>query len=314
MSIKFLTPTPKALQTAAAVMHVFFFEIDDAEQAAQYAAIAEARRTAGVRMWDSHMPVNASPEKTKFFEFWKMIDKAAGRPEMDPNRRPLQSPCGVWSAPVTIELQHLFNNQMNSAAPLNARLFDWHEAIVTNKRIKHGYWIESAELQHARANTCACGYCGAQYENATPGDFCGACLESEYLTRDNLHLLRLRRVSDDDRANRAPLSPEERAAVIPAFDEARIKGTTARGIARRAKQRADVAAKYEKAIKVATTERDAHTWLLDRGFDLSNVIYYSHTDKFAFGWRSHIEGAELEHLRATLADFPFNFEINPPKK
>lgn len=312
--MKFVTPEPKRLNTAAAVLTAYYFEIDDEAQAAQYAAIVEARRAAGLAMWDSHMPVNASPEKTRFFDFWKMIDKAAGRPEMDAGRRPLQSPCGQWSAPVTIELQHVFDNQMNSAAPTNARLFDWSEAIVTNKKIKHGYWIESPELQQARASTCACGYCGAQYENGTPGDFCGVCLESEYLTLDNLHLLRLRRVSEKSNASRPPLSAKERAVVIPAFHEARIKGTTARGIARRAKQRADVAATYEKAIKVATTERDAKTWLLDRGVDLSKVIYYSHTDKFAFGWSQHIEGEELEHLRGLLADFPFSFEINPAKR
>jgi hypothetical protein len=310
----FATVEPKRADTAAATLTAYFFEIDKPEQAAQYAALVEKFKAAGLTPWNSYMPEFASPEKTRFFEFWKMIDKAAGRPEPDASRRPLVSPSGEWSAPVSIELANIFDNQMNSAAPLSARLFDWSEAIVTNKRIKHGYYVTSDELQQARANTCACGYCGAQYQHAEPGQFCGACLESSYLKRDDLHLLRLRRVSDKSTASRPPLSPEERAEVLPLFEKARIEGLTKRGQERRAKQRADVAADYEKTVKTATIKRDAYTWLLDRGVDLSNVIYYSHTDRFAFGWNNHVEGEELEHLRGILSEFPYAFDLNPPKK
>jgi len=313
------TPVPRRTDTAAATLTAYFFDLEKSEQAAQYAALLEQFKARRLERRDSHMPEWASPEKTRFFEFWKMIDKAAGRPEPDAGARPFVSPSGEWSAPVSIELAHVFNDQMNSAPPLNARLFDWCEARVTNRSIRHGYYITSDELQHARKTTCACGYCGAQYPDTEPGQFCGACLESQYLKRDELHLLRLRRVADDKpHANRAPLTPDERAALLPLYEEARIKGLTERGKARREKQLADLHADYEKTVRIATTKRDAYMWLHERGIDLSHVIYYDHVPKFSFGWNNHIEGAELEHITAILNKegdaFPWTFDINPPKR
>jgi hypothetical protein len=304
MSITFATRAPKALQTAAATLTVYYFDVSNAEQAAEYAAIVEGRRAAGVAVWSSQSP---QPFDKKFSDYWKSIDTHAGRPYDPFGAR------GVWSAPVTVELEFVFDNQMNSAAPLNARLFDWSEPRYPNANIKHGYFVESDELRRARETTCACGYCGAQYENAEPGQFCAACLESQYLKIDELHLLRLRRIADKSNASRSPLTAEERAELLPMFEKARTEGITKRGIARRAKQRAVVAAEFDKVVKEATIKRNAYSWLLDNGIEIDNVIYYAHRDVFTFGWRQHVEGAELDRLRGKLTDFPFNYEINPSK-
>lgn len=305
--IIFANHAPKQRLSVSAVLTAYYFDVSDEAQAAQYWALVEARRAAGLTPWDSHMPVNASPEKTRFFAHWDMIDNLAGRPKMQAGLRPLVIPHGTWAAPVTIEIKHLFDNQMNSAAPTNARLFDWSKAVVTNKNIKHGYWIESAELEQARATTCACGYCGAQYENGTPGEFCSQCIDSEHLDIATLHLLRLQMVND--KRNRAKLTEAERAELLPIFEKARTEGMTARGIARIAKQRADIFADYEKTIEKATIERDGKLWCNDNGIDTYHAIYYSHTKRWAFNWQENLKGDELARLVEKVKTFPFAFDV-----
>lgn len=309
--IVFAKHAPKQVLTASATLTAYYFDLNDEAQTAQYVAVVKARRAAGLTSWDNHMPVNASPEKTRFLAYWDMIDKAAARPELDAARRPLVPPCGTWSAPVTIELSTVFDNQMNSAAPTNARLFDWCEAVVTNKSIKHGYWIESPELQQARATTCACGYCGKQYENGTPGQWCMECIESPYLDMKTLPLLRLQMVND--KSDRPALSDEECAELLPIFEEARTRGITARGKARKVAQRAAILADYEKTVSVAAIERDGKLWCNDNGIDTSLVIYYSHTKRWAFNWQERMSADELDRLRGIVAAFPFAHDIKPSK-
>jgi len=66
--------------------------------------------------------------------------------------------------------------------------------------------------------------------------------------------------------------------------------------------------KSEKLIDEAQLKTVAFTWLLDQGFtDFDNVIYYTHTAKFCFGWRNSIK--DKEALRTFLAGFPFDYEV-----
>ena len=59
----------------------------------------------------------------------------------------------------------------------------------------------------------------------------------------------------------------------------------------------------------AEKKTTAYTWLLDHKFrELDNVIYYSHTDKFCFGWREPY-GADASVLRESLEGFPFDYEV-----
>lgn len=50
-------------------------------------------------------------------------------------------------------------------------------------------------------------------------------------------------------------------------------------------------------------------WLLDHGLPLDNVIYYSHTDKFGFGWRSPVSPEVKSKILDLMSEFPFNYEI-----
>lgn len=74
----------------------------------------------------------------------------------------------------------------------------------------------------------------------------------------------------------------------------------------------DVMEKAQKAVEEAQTKTEAFTWLLDRFYrDLDNVIYYTHTGRFCFGWRVPIKGNQEEYnkLCELLEEFPFDYDI-----
>jgi hypothetical protein len=219
--------------------------------------------------------------------------------------------------PVDLETAHIFDNQWNTApiegiSAKGLRVFDWAEdhPINFSNNIKRGHYLDITEdMRAVRRNTVACGYCGKQYRPAPEQVFCDACLGSEYLKETNLHLLRLRPVAADGGAPRAPLTDEEKRQLTPAYVDAQINGRTERDKARIAAKRADVAKRYEDTIRNATTEHDGFVWLMDRGVNLGNVIYYNHTGRFCFGWRQPLTGAARGAMLAALVEFPFPYDV-----
>lgn len=221
---------------------------------------------------------------------------------------------------VEIETAFLFSNQWNTAptddSQSGMRVFDHYEEISyyygreCAPHIKVGHWTEiTDEMAAARHNTLKCGYCGHHYgplHGAPPADgFCRACLDSPYLKAEELHLLRLRPITEEDNS-RAPLSYSERDAIMPEYVSRQTSGADSRAVAKRAKQRE----KIERDLTLATRERDGMLWLLDRGMDLENWIYYSHTDTFACGWRD--KGVSPEVASAVLeivSEFPYRYEV-----
>lgn len=221
---------------------------------------------------------------------------------------------------IELETEHLFDNQWNTApiegvSDKGLRVFDWAEdAIfdrgVENTWLKQGHWLEqTAEMREIRRNTHKCGYCGKQEPAAKGYVFCPHCIDSEYLTEKDLPLTRMLPVDSPFGTERAPLSEAERAHLLPLFREAQLHGTTERGKARRLKQRADIAAKAKSAIENATAERDGMLWLLDHGVNIDNVIFYSHTGRFGFGWRKPVDAALYSQLCDILCEFPFDYDI-----
>lgn len=218
---------------------------------------------------------------------------------------------------VELDPSYLFENQWNETeASGNRRLFDWfEEAIFVNGRentnSKRGHWLEiTAEMAAARSECRKCGYCGKHYgplHEPIPGDFCTACLDSPYLKEGELHLLRLLPLVGLQQRDK--LTEGERAALMPAYIDRQTTGSDSRAKARRDNQRASVLAEYEKDARNATAERDGKLWLWDRGFDLENVIYYSHTGKFCFGWRSPLSDSVVSKLLDVISEFPFPYEI-----
>jgi len=217
---------------------------------------------------------------------------------------------------VELDPSHLFENQWNEKGGGNRRLFDWYEGIYANRNFKSGHWLEiTAEMTAARANTLKCGYCGKHYgpyHEPAPGEFCTACLDSAYLKEGELHLLRLLPLVGLQ--DRAKLSDAERAALLPLYVSRQTTGADSRAKARRDKQRADVIADYAKDSANIKAEHDGKLWLWEKGFDLDNVIYYNHTGKFCFGWRSPLSDSVVSKLLDVISEFPFPYEIKGESK
>jgi len=218
---------------------------------------------------------------------------------------------------VELETQHIFSDQWNTApidgdsAKTGRRVFDWAQDYPINfgKHIRRGHYLDiTEEMRAIRRDTLQCGYCGAYAPVASGQRFCRECLGSEYLKSSDLLLLRMvpiERHGDE----RAPLTEEEQAELLPLYKSAQIHGNTERSKARIAKARADVIAKADKAGTTAVMERDGFLWFMDRGINTSNLIYYSHTGRFCFGWRQPVDAAIVSEILDVISEFPFPYDI-----
>lgn len=230
--------------------------------------------------------------------------------------------CPDLAGPVELETRHLFDNQWNTApiaratskgaAEKGARVFDWaqdsrYAFANATSNIKRGHWLEQTPaMREARRNTVKCGYCGHQEAAQKGAVFCSHCMDSEYLTEADALKGAVRMVAiDAGRTDWQPMTEAEAAHYLPQYREAQTQGSTARGKARLAKARADVAAEYAKAIDNAEAKRAGAEWIMDNcpGM-LANYIYYTHTATHCFGWRKPL----ADHDRAALAGFPFEWK------
>lgn len=216
---------------------------------------------------------------------------------------------------VELETKHIFDNQWN-AAPIEGvtekglRVFDWAlDACLPNKNIKCGHYLEmTEEMVNLRNNTLACGYCGHQeIKTEQSPEFCPHCIDSEYLTKDQLHLTRLQTVSN--KQDRKELTDDELAELLPKYIHAQTYGNNERDKARLAKQRTDLLNERDNKIKTANTKHDGMIWLLDNGLKIDNVIYYNHTNRFSFGWRSPVSAEVVSEILEKIKEFPFDYEI-----
>lgn len=220
---------------------------------------------------------------------------------------------------IELETTHLFNNQWNTAptetSDQGLRVFDWAEGIhIHNRNIKEGQYLEQTdEMREIRRNTYKCGYCGAQHQAAKGLVFCDKCLDSEYLEEKDLHLLRLLPV-EATRGNREHLTDAEKAHLLPQYIEQQTVATNSRKVKALEKQRENLHKDYEKAVYEATTKRDGFLWLMDRNINIDNCIYYSHTDRFSFGWRKPVSDEVASKLLDIISEFPFNYEIKAQSK
>jgi hypothetical protein len=216
---------------------------------------------------------------------------------------------------IVLEAEHLFQNQWNSD---KGRVFDWYEEALFNSRgqpmnnIKRGHWLEITPAMIAvRRDTLKCGYTGQQFcrfdfpENSFRLNVTDQCLGSPYLKETELHLCRLLPVCEEWTTKREELTEAEREYLLPLY----IKAQTRTNTAARDKQRAKVLKDFAAATATATAERDGYLWLLDHGVQTENCIFYSHTGRFAFGWRSPYTGKAREALLAAVAKFPFPYDV-----
>lgn len=230
----------------------------------------------------------------------------------------IRFPDNSMSKTVQLETAHLFINQWNTA-PIKGmtdkglRVFDWAQDYPSNlsgcaKNIKRGHYLQQTEeMREIRRNTCACGYCGKQEPAQKGYIFCPHCIDSEYLERKQLHLLRMLPV--ESKADRAELTKAEEAHLFPLYTAAQSGATSARAKARHDKKRSDLEKEYKKAIKTAETEYKGFNWLMDNGLNIDNCIYYSHTDRFSFGWLQTVDAEVVNAILEVIREFPFDYEI-----
>jgi len=216
-----------------------------------------------------------------------------------------------------LETEHLFSNQWNTApignSNIGLRVFDWALDYEPNrnKYVMQGHYLEQTdEMREARRNRMACGYCGKQEPAQKGYVFCHHCLDSEYLKSTELHLLRMQTVDAPFPAKRAPLAEAESAHLLPLYKHAQLHGNSARGVARIAAERLSLVKSRDEAINHANIEHDGFIWCLNRGLKTDDLIYYKHTGRFCFGWRSNgVDLSILSEILDAISEFPFPYDI-----
>ncbi len=288
-----MTQTLKTLKTT---MHTFCFDTRTPEGLAGWNAFKKERELSG------HTPLIHGPVLSSVYSPFVKHDGQTVELEAEKN---------------------LFDNQWNMVTEAGGvRVFDYalqsdsapHAAPMSAPRgIRRGHWLEQTnEMRALRAGTHTCGYCGKKYGQDRAGTFCDACIDSEYLEKKDLYLLRLLPLSDR-KANRKPLTQAESAILEPLFTEGRIRGVTERGKARVAKARAGILASRDRAIRIANTKFDGLTWIMDKGISIDNVIFYDHMANgagvFSFGWRKPLDKETTDTLLDVMSEFPFEYQL-----
>ena len=219
--------------------------------------------------------------------------------------------CQLHSREIHLETEYLFEDQWNTAEGFrlhNKALIEWR-----SRHIKEGYFIrQNDQMIAVLQGTAKCGYCG-HMAPVGEKDFCDKCLHSPHLDATELHLLRMEPIEKPERrtegvakpSQRAPLTQEELAAIMPRYTEAQTKSQQEK----EKKLRADIKRTYERAINIAQTEALGMYWLLDEGISTENLIFYPHTLTFCFGWRNPVSKEVKAVLLEKLKEFPFVFEI-----
>lgn len=272
-------------------LHHYCFNLSKADEKVAYIDLLEnTLKKIGFPAWS----MNLSYGYTADPEGWQFMDKIR-----------------KYAGEVDLETKHLFDNHWNATASdgIGLRVFNWAECKYSNRHIKEGYWLDqTSAMRKILRNTHKCGYCGAQEPAQKRHVFCPHCIGNEHLTEKNLSLTRMVSVRDDNKP-RAPLTDAEREHLLPVWREAQLHGTGERSIAAAVKARAAVEKNYRSAIAKAEAEYNGFLWLLDRGFQTSNVIYYSHAGRFGFGWRSPVDGDLLSNLLDVISEFPYPYDI-----
>lgn len=258
-------------------------------------------------------------ERDKYTELSETLKTTPGRGHwMESHGGAMHYQPGQNGVELDLETEHLFDNQWNTRpigdAKKGLRVFDWAQDYNPHgdPSIKQGHYLDiTPEMVAIRAETFRCGYCGKQEPKSKGLVFCPHCLDSEYLTSKELHLTRMRACSEGHKYKSPELSEAELAERLPLFKAAQTHGNTERGKARIAQRLLEITKERDKAIKLANAEHDGLLWMLDRGINTNNCIFYTHTGRFCFGWRGQngIDPAVRGELEAALTGFPFEFDI-----
>ena len=209
-----------------------------------------------------------------------------------------------------IDLKNIFSNQYNTIdteGKKGYRVFEYSECLTTptgyssTEPLGYGYYISKGieEIRAYQKDLNVCGYCGKQYYKSKKV-WCNACLGSEHLTEDNYLLLKLKNINDDSYYK----------GKIPKSIINKIKANQKQArLLMLEKEKIEHMESILRDIKNKKIELKAFTWLVEKDIDFNNVIFYTHTNTFCFGWRDLLNDKQKEVLNKKLKNFPYNWEF-----
>lgn len=106
-----------------------------------------------------------------------------------------------------------------------------------------------------------------------------------------------------------PLLMDTARFMVEEGDQAPEPGDDDRARLAAAKAREDLIIGCARKIRHLEIEREGQLWWLDRGIPIDNLIYYSHTGVFTFGWRHPVEPALLSRILDVVSEFPGAYAI-----
>ena len=74
-------------------------------------------------------------------------------------------------------------------------------------------------------------------------------------------------------------------------------------------QNSDKLKRIKKDIESSKIELKAFTWLIENNILIDNCIFYSHTDRFCFGWKDKLSNQEKVELEKALIRFPYLYDF-----
>jgi hypothetical protein len=222
----------------------------------------------------------------KRFRVWDLDGKGTVRP-------------GLYD----VETKQLFNNQSNTT---NLRIFDFADYSMhpDSSRMRYGHYIENLdELNAARDLRHSCGYCGHQADAPTD-EWCPKCLGSEYLTPEYYKLLKMQPVSDKSERHAQPPAEVLEEIVVKQAAMTKLK------IEKQIQTKFNM---LDQKLKDAKLETEFLRECVDRGVGirhLDNMIFYSHTQRFCFGWRRAIPEAEKASILEKITPILHLYEVD----
>lgn len=208
---------------------------------------------------------------------------------------------------VTINPAHLFADQYNTIEGF--RVHDWYEEIFWTNRgqrtsQKKGYYLtgEIEQLRQAKGNRYACNYCGKQYQKAEAPTFCSRCVGFEYLTEDRLPMLIVRPIMEKwNGLDKAPADLVDLWRRIEPELKAQYEAANLVNLQKKAEH---VLANARKKAAELMEEANMLSQLLTHGIDTDNLIYYSHTKRWCFGWHKPLSKKQIQETEARLRAVP----------
>jgi hypothetical protein len=256
-------------------------------------------KTIKVKIKKYHLDITSEPETKEYKELTEKLNKADLQFF---NVLSFQKGNDIPEGWHEIDTDFLFSNQYNTKSGF--RIFEWYEIIHENKNIKEGYYISKGmdKLREAQKSQGICGYCGARYNlNEQPKQtWCDKCLDSEFLTENDLCLLRI-----------LPVYPEpRRITLVP--DNIKELWKEKKKIGDKKRSEIKIAKRIEslkKEIEEKKYELEITKKFIERGVDIDNMIYYSHINRFCWGWKDKISKTEADQIAWKLKGINVNVEF-----